>query len=132
MIRVARRRVVILTWDAIKMGSDFWLLADYLPEARKADAELAVPIEWLAALLEEPVITPVPVPHDCADGFGAAYWRRPEAYLDPAVQAGMSLMTLISPELLRPGLDRLATDLASGRWATEHADLLHLEELDLG
>ena len=131
MIRVARRRVVILTWDAIKMGSDFWLLADYLPEARQTDEELAVPIEWLVTLLEEPVITPVPVPHDCADGFGAAYWRRPEAYLDPAVRAGMSLLARANPVTLR-GLDRLAADLSSGRWYDQHADLLDREELDLG
>ena len=24
------------------------------------------------------------MPHDCTDGFGAAFWRRPAAYLDPA------------------------------------------------
>jgi SAM-dependent methyltransferase len=131
MRRVARRRVVIMTWDPTKMGTDFWLLADYLPEARQADAELAVPIEWLVTLLEEPVITPVPVPHDCADGFGAAYWRRPEAYLDPAVRAGMSLLARANPATLR-GLDRLAADLSSGRWHDKHADLLDREELDLG
>jgi hypothetical protein len=27
----------------------------------------------------------VPVPADCTDGFTAAYWRRPDAYLDEAV-----------------------------------------------
>ena len=132
MRRIARRRIVLLTWDPSKMRTDFWLMSEYLPGAAEADARLAVPLDRLTSLLGGAVVTPVPVPHDCADGFGAAFWRRPAAYLDPAVQAGMSLMTLISPELLRPGLDRLATDLASGRWATEHADLLHLEELDLG
>ena len=132
MRRIARHRIVVLTWDPAKMSTDFWLLSEYLPAAARADAALAVPLDRLTALLGNAVVTPVPVPHDCTDGFGAAFWRRPAAYLDPAVQAGMSLMTLISPQLLHPGLERLAADLASGRWAKEHADLLHRDELDLG
>ena len=32
-------------------------------------------------------VEPVPVPADCTDGFTAAYWRRPDAYLDEAVRA---------------------------------------------
>ncbi len=37
----------------------------------------------------------VPIPHDCADGFFHAYWRRPEAYLDPGVRAGISAFALM-------------------------------------
>ncbi len=132
MRRIATRRIVLLTSDPAKMSTEFWLMSDYLQDAGRADAGRAVPLDRLTALLGGAVATPVPVPHDCADGFAAAFWRRPEAYLDPAVQAGMSFMTLVSPELLRPGLDRLAADLASGQWAKEHADLLRLDELDLG
>lgn len=132
MRRVARRRLVFLTWDPDKIGTEFWLLSEYLPEARRADAELAVPIDRLTALLDSPVVTPVAIPHDCTDGFGAAFWRRPEAYLDPMVQAGMSLFAKADQSLVRPGLSRLADDLSSGRWHDEHADLLDREELDLG
>lgn len=132
MHRVARQRLVFLTWDADLIGERFWLLSEYLPAARKADAELAVPLDRLVRLLDDPVIRPVPVPHDCADGFGAAFWRRPEAYLDPAVRAGMSLFAKADQSLLGPGLARLAADLASGRWQDEHADLLKAGELDLG
>jgi SAM-dependent methyltransferase len=132
MQRIARRRVVIPTCDSAKLDAEFWLLADYLPAARKADAEMAVPIERLMALLVEPVVTPVPVPHDCSDGFGAAYWRRPEAYLDPAVQAGISLLARADPASLARGLTRLAADVDSGRWHDGHADLLERDELDLG
>jgi hypothetical protein len=74
----------------------------------------------------------VPVPADCRDGFGAAFWRRPDAYLNPTVQAGMSLFAKTDQALLWPGLVRLAADLASGRWHDEHAELLDLDELDLG
>ncbi|HUA40522.1 MAG TPA: methyltransferase domain-containing protein [Streptosporangiaceae bacterium] len=132
MRRIARRRLVFLTWDADVIGERFWLLSDYLPEARRADAELAVPLEQLADLLDQPVVTAVPVPHDCADGFGAAFWRRPAAYLDPTVQAGISIFTQVDPGLLRPGLARLAADLDSGRWQRTYADLLDRDELDLG
>src|SRR5215475_4801559 len=132
MRRIARRRIVVLTADPAKMISDFWLMSEYLPAAAQADPGLEIPLDRLTALLDGAVVTPVPIPHDCADGFGAAFWRRPAAYLDPAVQAGISFMTLISADLVRPGLDRLAADLASGRWAREHADLLDLDELDLG
>jgi SAM-dependent methyltransferase len=132
MRRIARRRLVFLTWDPDVIGEAFWLLAEYLPEARAADAALAVPMHRLTGLLDRPVIEPVPVPHDCADGFGAAFWRRAEAYLDPTVQAGMSLFAKTDQALLQPGLARLAADLASGRWHDEHAELLDLGELDVG
>jgi hypothetical protein len=44
----------------------------------------------------------------------------------------MSLFAKTDKALLRPGLARLAEDLASGRWHDEHAELLDLDELDLG
>jgi len=132
MRRVARRRLVFLTWDAQAMGAAFWLLSEYLAEARAVDAALAVPMHRLTALLDDVVVEPVPVPHDCVDGFGAAFWRRPEAYLDATVQAGMSLFALADPALLQPGLARLAADLASGRWHAEHAELLRRDEFDVG
>src|SRR5260370_19541544 len=132
MRRIARYRLVLLTWDADVIGEKFWLLSEYLSEARAADAALAVPVERLTSLLADPVITPVPVPHDCTDGFGAAFWRRPYAYLDPAVQAGMSLFTKTGPRMIEAGLARLAADLQSGRWQREHARLLKLNQLHPG
>ncbi|WP_329106145.1 class I SAM-dependent methyltransferase [Micromonospora sp. NBC_01699] len=129
--RIARRRVVILTWDQ-QVTRRFWLLSDYLPEAAAFDDARAVPVERLAALLGDARVEVVPVPHDCSDGFGAAYWRRPEAYLDPAVRAGMSMLAQTGEEVIRPGLERLAADLDSGRWHKRHADLLELPEFDAG
>lgn len=132
MRRIARRRLVVLTWDADVIGETFWLLSDYLPAARTADAALAVPMERLRSLLVDPVITPVPVPHDCTDGFGAAFWRWPDAYLDPTVQAGMSLFTTTGKGLVDAGLARLAADLRSGWWQRKYAALLKLNQLDVG
>ena len=107
MVRVARRRVVILTWDH-DVIADFWLLRDYVPAAAEADARLAVPLEALNSLLREHLVsvTAVPVPPDCADGFGGAYWRRPDAYLDCAVQHGMSLFAMTPDDAVHEGLSR--------------------------
>ena len=73
----------------------------------------------------------VPVPHDCADGFLGAYWRRPEAYLDPVVQQGISSFVELGPAALAPHLARLAADLESGEWRRRYARLLELDEMDL-
>ncbi|HEX6652399.1 MAG TPA: hypothetical protein VF072_06630, partial [Thermoleophilaceae bacterium] len=77
-------------------------------------------------------IEPVPIPHDCVDGFLHAYWRRPHAYLDPQVRAGISVFALMEPASVDTGLARLRRDLESGAWERNHADLLELQELDLG
>lgn len=129
MRRVARRRVVFFTTRP-EIVYTFWLLAEYLPTVAAADAEQSVSLATLAGPGAR--ITPVPVPHDCTDGFGAAYWRRPEAYLDPQVRAGISVLARASEDDLRPGLDRLADDLRTGRWHAEHADLLARDSLDVG
>lgn len=131
MRRIARRRVVVLTWDD-NLFQRFWLVSDYLPAAAQTNADLAVPIAKLVWMLGDPRIIPVPVPHDCVDGFGGAYWRRPHAYLDPAVQAGMSLFALTPKPELQQGLSRLRADLDSGVWDRQHQDLLDAERLDLG
>jgi hypothetical protein len=131
LCRIARRRVVILTWDQ-NIFRQFWLLHEYLPEAAAFDDARAVAVDRIAALLGGARVEPVLVPDDCTDGFLAAYWRRPEAYLDPVVRAGISLLAQTGDDVLRPGLDRLAADLASGPWYERHADLLNLAQFDAG
>jgi SAM-dependent methyltransferase len=131
MVRIARHRVVVFTWDDA-VFQQFWLLREYLPAAAETDTRLAVPLTRVGELLGRPVVLPVPVPHDCIDGFGGAYWRRPQAYLEPTVQAGMSMLALTPEALLHDGLSRLRTDLASGEWENRHTDLLNEPYLDLG
>ncbi|GGY73056.1 methyltransferase type 11 [Streptomyces olivaceoviridis] len=130
--RVARRRVVVLTWDQRIFRERFWLVRDYLPEAAAFDDSRAVPTDRLIDLLGGGRQEPVRIPHDCVDGFGAAYWRRPHAYLDPRVRAGISMLAQTGDDALAPGLTRLADDLATGRWHTRHAELLGLEAMDVG
>lgn len=83
MVRIARRRVVTFTCDHT-IFQDFWLLREYLPAAAETDARLAVPISRvdLTARGRSCVHRAGPVPHDCLDGFGGAYWRRPHGYLE--------------------------------------------------
>jgi SAM-dependent methyltransferase len=133
MLRIARRRAIIFTWDHDVIGN-FWLLSEYLPAAGETDARLAIPINILVELLghEQVSVVSVPVPHDCVDGFGGAFWRRPEAYLDDTVRQGMSLFTMTPKSLVQEGLSRLRADLASGDWQRRHRDLLQMPELDLG
>jgi SAM-dependent methyltransferase len=128
--RVARRRVVVLTWDQ-RVFRDFWL-AGYLPESLAMEDRRAVPIDRLVELLGGARVETVPVPHDCVDGFAAAFWRRPAAYLDPGVRAGMSLFGQSAPDDVARGLVRLADDLTSGAWAARHRDLLDAPDYDAG
>jgi hypothetical protein len=78
------------------------------------------------------VAIPVPVPADCADGFEAAYWHGPAAYLDPAFWQAMSALALIPDAARDHGIRKLRSDLDSGRWRRRWGHLLTLDELDLG
>lgn len=129
--RVARHRIVVLTWDQ-SIIEDFWLLREYLPDAARINEELHVPIARLVELLGGAHVQTVPIPHDCTDGFGAAYWRRPHAYLDPTVRAGISMLAYAPSDRLAAGLERLAADLRSGLWQQRHSALLDRQALDVG
>ena len=129
--RVARRRVVLLTWDPDGSG-DFWLTAEYLPEIMDLDRPRFPPVATLEGSLGPTRIIPVAVPHDCQDGFLGAFWRRPEAYLDPDVRNGISAFAQMAPEHVRRGLARLADDLRSGRWEARHGALRGRDSLDVG
>jgi hypothetical protein len=63
---------------------------------------------------------------------GAAYWRRPAAYLDPGVRAGISMLAQADQGALVDGLSALAADLASGAWQERHADLADPDRIDAG
>jgi hypothetical protein len=89
-------------------------------------------LDQMLAGLGGGLIEPVPIPHDCRDGFLHAYWRRPRAYLDPDVRAGISVFRLLEPDEVADAIGRLAADLDSGRWERRNGALLELDELDLG
>ena len=86
----------------------------------------------MMAPLGDVELRPVPIPHDCRDGFLGAFWRRPDAYLDPEVRAGISVFALLPEDEVAAAMARLRADLESGEWRRRNAAVLEREELDLG
>ena len=129
-VRRVARSVVVFTWD-FAVFRNFWL-CEYIPAILEADERVAVPIARLREVLGTDDVRVLPVPHDCADGFMAAFWRRPEAYLDPEVRAGISTFSKLDQSVVNAGLELLLEDLQSGAWHKRYGDLLGLDELDLG
>ncbi len=127
MRRVTRGRVVVLTYDPSHRG--FWLM-DYIPDLVALDEAQMPRISDYEAWLGPVEICAVPIPHDCADGFLYAYWRRPAAYLDPRIRAAMSSFWTLGT--VAEGLRKLAGDLDTGVWAQRNADLLDLDAYDVG
>jgi SAM-dependent methyltransferase len=127
MARVARR-VVVFQWDAA-FADALWLTRDYLPEfnALRAPAPLAERAAAIGARMEV-----VPIPWDCGDGFFHAFWRRPEAYLQEHVRRGSSVWTRVGPDAEARAVAALRADLESGAWHERNAELLELDEHDLG
>jgi hypothetical protein len=77
-------------------------------------------------------MAPVPIAHDCSDGFLCAWWQRPLAYLDEGVRANVSSFAVLAPGVLAAALVRLERDVADGTWAERNADLLARGEADFG
>jgi SAM-dependent methyltransferase len=129
-LRRVSRRQVVLTWDPT-VQSEYWLVRDYVPEWRAHEASKPT-LSHIVAALPSARVESVLVPRDCTDGFGCAYWQRPEAYLDPEVRASISTLALLDQELVDAAMRRLAADLDSGAWRERNADLLDLDEYDGG
>lgn len=128
MARVARGRVVLLTWDPA--ACEFWLVDDYFPEIMLIDRAIFPTMAEMRHVLGRIAVSTIPIPHDCTDGFLGAYWRRPRAYLDPQVRAAISAFAKLAD--VEPRLHRLAADLDSGEWDRRHGALLGQNSIDLG
>jgi len=131
MRRVARLRVVILTFDPEPLG-ELWLVKDYFPRALAIHGDAMPAIGELVSMLPGARVEAVPVPRLCEDGFFCALWDRPEMHLDPDVRRGSSVWHLMPPEEVEEGLASLRADLESGRWEERHGHLRKLAELDVG
>lgn len=132
MARVSRQRILLLTWDP-EAPRSFWLTRDYFPEFIEEDLRQFPAMGQLAQVLPGDVrVEPVPIHHDCTDGFLCAYWRRPDSYLDPALRRGISSFCKCPEATVEKGIARLADDLASGTWMQKHGACLDLESMDLG
>jgi SAM-dependent methyltransferase len=128
--RVTSGPVVVFTFDKATHDHQ-WLTAEYLPEIGSLDPG-HLPAADIAAALGGGTVEVLPIPHDCRDGFLHAWWRRPAAYLDPAVRAGISGIARLPDAVVAPAMARLADDLSSGAWARAHRGLLDADEVDTG
>jgi SAM-dependent methyltransferase len=126
--RIARDRVVILTWDPDAPA--FWLTGEYFPAMVERDRRRFPKMSSLSDTFGKVRVQVLPVPHDCIDGFLGAYWRRPLAYLDSTIRSGMSGFTGIAG--VESGLTRLKGDLESGEWARRFGHLMNYDTLDIG
>jgi hypothetical protein len=105
-------------------------LTEYLPELAALDEAQMPKMSDYDRWLGKVEVSPVPVPHDCSDGFLHAYWRRPTAYLDARIRSGSSSFWTLSN--VDEGLRMLAQDLEAGEWQHRYAELLDLDAYDAG
>ncbi|HEY1918559.1 MAG TPA: methyltransferase domain-containing protein [Streptosporangiaceae bacterium] len=130
MRRVAARQLVF-TWDP---GWDrvLWVVEEYVPEIGDLERSRFAPLEQVVEVMAAHTVVPFPVPWDFADGYQPAFWRRPEAYLDPRIRAASSTFASLPDAVVTPAMDRLRRDLDSGTWHQRHRDLLQAEAVDYG
>jgi SAM-dependent methyltransferase len=126
--RVARRQAVF-TYDP-GVHDRLWVFTEYVPAALSWEdhAQLQVVVEELDAH----EVAVIPTPADGLDGFGSAYWQRPERYLLPEVRANISAFARLDQAVVEAGMAQLARDLESGVWHRRHADLLGRDAIDGG
>jgi hypothetical protein len=135
ILRDARHRVLILNADP-GLAESFWLTRDYLPGFLDLVPERYRRSGYweqeLGSLLGETDVRPVPVPHDCHDGFYQAYWRRPRAYLDSKVRDGISVFHRLPATEITGAMGRLRRDLDDGAWEKRYDTLCEKRGLDIG
>jgi SAM-dependent methyltransferase len=122
MRRVSRGPVLVLSCDPGLLHR-FWL-ADYAPEAIEVEARRYPRMETIVKELGgRAEVWPVPIPLDCSDGFGEAYYGRPERLLDPQARRACSAWSFVEPAVVSRFEARLRADLADGTWDARHGHL---------
>jgi SAM-dependent methyltransferase len=129
--RVTGGPIAILTFDPAVHDSQ-WLVTDYLPEMARLHRGVPSPGAIASMLGDGSTVSTVPIAHDCLDGFCHAWWRRPHAYLDARVRAGISGIARLPPSVVTPAMMRLRSDLDDGSWAARHQCLLSRDQIDAG
>lgn len=127
--RVSRGPVVILSCDPDELGR-FWLV-EYAPRVIEIEAGRYPSLSRLAKGLGGSIdVTAVPIPLDCSDGFGEAYYGRPEAFLDPAARRANSAWSFVPAETAERYVAALAADLECGEWDRRFGTLRSQPEFD--
>lgn len=129
--RVARGPVAVLTFDPV-VPEPWWQPA-YVPELFEVEAQRMPPLGRIAAALGgEAEIRAVPIPADCVDGFGQAFFARPEETLRREVRRAMSAWSFVAAEVVARYERELAADLASGAWDARWGAFRSMPEFDGG
>jgi len=129
MRRVAARQVVLAT-DTARLA-EFWLARDYVPEL-VAYEHAQVTATEIASALGTDDIRIMWMADDFTDAVYPAFWRRPEAFLDPGLWQHSSALARLDPAIRQRAIDQLSADLAEGAWHARNADLLERTDFDGG
>jgi SAM-dependent methyltransferase len=120
--RVTRGPVVVMTFDP-DAPTDFWM-RDYAPELVEVERQRYGRLASITTVLAGEVrVTSIEVPRDCSDGFQAAFYARPEAFLDARVRHSQSAWSFLPPDVEDRIVRTLGADLASGRWDEKYGYL---------
>jgi SAM-dependent methyltransferase len=131
MRRVTRGPVVILTFDPV--SPQRWWLMDYAPELIEIEGRRMPPIEQIeSALGGTTEVRTVMIPHDSIDGFGQAFFARPERLLEPEVRRAMSAWSFVPEDVVARFERELRSDLESGEWDARYGEFRNLAEFDAG
>jgi SAM-dependent methyltransferase len=126
--RVARGPVVVFTFELESLPA--WQL-EYLHEGvTKELTRFPAIAEVAAALGGHTRVEHIPTPGDCHDGFFEAFWKRPEALLDPDVRSAQSIWALLEPDVEERIVERLSAGLQSGAWDAQHGHLREQNNFD--
>ena len=126
--RVARGPVVVFTFELDALPA--WQ-REYLREGLALERPRFPAIDDVAAVLGGRTrVERISTPGDCEDGFFEAFWRRPEALLDPEIRGAQSLWALLEPDVEQRIVARLAEDLDSGAWDAAHGHLREQESFN--
>lgn len=131
MVRVARRRVLIVGFDA-DLWCEQWMVRDYLPEIETGLSPSYPSLPRVLAALPPATVEPMLAPNDCTDLMFATLWARPEQYLDPRVRAATSAWDQLPPGVTDRALEHLRRDLESGEWDRRYGHLRTTPEFDVG
>jgi SAM-dependent methyltransferase len=131
MRRVSKGPVVILTFTP--RPPEPWWQPEYVPELFDVEARRMPDLDRVArALGGEVEVRVLPVPADCIDGFGQAFFARPERTLDRDVRRAMSAWSFVDEAVEERYVRELGADLASGAWDERWGRFRDLAEFDVG
>ncbi len=122
MRRVTRGPVLVLTCDPNEL-TRCWL-NDYAPEMIAVEARRYPAISAIAEELGGDVdIHTIPIPLACVDGFGEAYYGRPERILEPGARLANSAWSFVDRSVGERFVANLSRDLADGSWDARYGGL---------